>query len=261
MGKLFKLKKWLTVSDTAKHLTVLLGEEVSDADVLQLALDGLLTLSANFVNHATAYRATRVPLNEVPTIAGLHGEKVYIATRLNDGTGLKFDDQPIRITGVWDLPLLGAERLDVQNRVQSLLGGPGVDLLCLEGAFVSGGDGELFQLQVHFDEAVTGRAGYYPAGGLPEDCMLVVRTEALRAFEQAMGDQTEGVDRPLRTRERRTWLTVISALFNLARITPDAYGTAKLIAGETDRMGTSVSADAIGKIIQQIPEALETRRK
>jgi hypothetical protein len=54
MSKLFKLKEWLSVADAAKHLTIVFDEEVTEADVLRLALDGHLKLSVNFVNHAKA---------------------------------------------------------------------------------------------------------------------------------------------------------------------------------------------------------------
>ena len=39
MGKLFNLKAWLTIADAARHLTIVFGEEVTEADVLRLALD------------------------------------------------------------------------------------------------------------------------------------------------------------------------------------------------------------------------------
>jgi len=54
MSKLFKLKKWLTIEDTAKHLTSIFDEPVKDYDVLRFALDGHLEISVNLVNHATA---------------------------------------------------------------------------------------------------------------------------------------------------------------------------------------------------------------
>ncbi len=53
-SKLFKLKEWLTLPETARHLTGICGEEVSEADILRLALDKLLNLSVNFVNTAHA---------------------------------------------------------------------------------------------------------------------------------------------------------------------------------------------------------------
>ena len=54
MSRLFNLKEWLTVEEAANRLSTVFKEDVSDADVLRLALDGHIKLSVNFVNHATA---------------------------------------------------------------------------------------------------------------------------------------------------------------------------------------------------------------
>jgi hypothetical protein len=48
--KLLNLKQWLSVADAARHLSLLFGEDVTELDVLRLALDGHLTLSAHLVN-------------------------------------------------------------------------------------------------------------------------------------------------------------------------------------------------------------------
>ena len=32
MGKLFNLKEWLTVADAARHLSIVFGEDVTEAD-------------------------------------------------------------------------------------------------------------------------------------------------------------------------------------------------------------------------------------
>jgi hypothetical protein len=73
LKRLLKLKDLLTVPDAARHLSILFGEDVSEADVLRLALDGHLTLSVHFVNHATAQCGKTIPLAdaeivEVPNI-------------------------------------------------------------------------------------------------------------------------------------------------------------------------------------------------
>ncbi|MBP7483504.1 MAG: hypothetical protein KA788_13290, partial [Lacunisphaera sp.] len=76
MGKLFNLKEWLTVADAARHLSIAFGEEVAEADVLRLALDGQLRLSVNFVNGATARCGKIVPIDEAKykDIPALKGE-------------------------------------------------------------------------------------------------------------------------------------------------------------------------------------------
>lgn len=63
-GKLFNLKKWLTVTDAARRLSIAFSEEVTEADVLRLALDGHLRLSVHFVNHANARRGLVGPITE-----------------------------------------------------------------------------------------------------------------------------------------------------------------------------------------------------
>ena len=70
LSKLFKLKEWLTVLDAAKHLSVVFGEEVTEADVLRLALDGHLKLSVNFVNHTVAKKGRIVSWEETEWFRG-----------------------------------------------------------------------------------------------------------------------------------------------------------------------------------------------
>ncbi|MGE5470075.1 MAG: hypothetical protein ACM3X0_04695, partial [Bacteroidota bacterium] len=48
MSKLLKLKEWLTVPEAATRLSGIFEEQVTEADVLRLALDKKLTLSIRF---------------------------------------------------------------------------------------------------------------------------------------------------------------------------------------------------------------------
>ena len=59
--KLLKLRDWLTVPDAARHLSILLGDEVTEAHVLRFALDGRLTLSVDFVNITPAWCGKIIP--------------------------------------------------------------------------------------------------------------------------------------------------------------------------------------------------------
>ena len=68
MSKLFKLKQWLTIGETAKHLSNVLSEPVSEADVLKLGLDEHLKLSINFTNGAPAKKGTVVSYQEAKGI-------------------------------------------------------------------------------------------------------------------------------------------------------------------------------------------------
>lgn len=275
MSKLFNLKEWLTVADAARHLSIAFGEDVTEADVLRLALDGSLRLSIYFVNHAKARCGKVVPWKETewtlfPGLDQLVGSQpakkvhydldarpcpaklealfkelspeeiqkftpVLRSLNIDDERYLTLSEDVATLQGVWDLPMIGAERLDIEHEYQNLTGGPSVTLENLDGAFVEGSDGQICQLQEDWDEneyvagsssqlkslkrhiAEKGIEGaeaesllnrhseqrkeflekrrtrpkkenYYPAGGLPKDAVIVVRTEALREFERHCND-------------------------------------------------------------------------
>jgi len=263
MSKLINRKIWLTVQDAARHLSIVFNEEVSEADVLRFALDGHLQLSVNFVNHAEAKRGKVIPLSAVRKVPGLPVEghepyDVHLALQLNDHDYLVFEEKIVKLTDVWDLPLIGSERLDVEHKYQILTNGPAVTLQGLDGAFVEGPKGQLFQLQERFKEP---RSGHYPSGGLPEDGVLVVRAQALRTFERSISEVQPTVDRPLRTRERRTLLTIIAALCKHSDINYEIRGAAQRIKNATELLGAPIDDGTIEKVIKEIPDALETRTK
>jgi hypothetical protein len=61
MNKLLKLKSWLTVPDAARHLSILSGQEITEADVLRLAMDRHLTLSMYIVSPQVALIGKIIP--------------------------------------------------------------------------------------------------------------------------------------------------------------------------------------------------------
>lgn len=187
-GKLFTLKEWLTLDDAAKHLSIVFGEEVTLSDVLRLALDNRLTLSVNFVNHASARKGKLIPIErrrfrilpsltadkskiplDIPRNAISNADLDKLAPDILDSlrTGdlilidedihhrdneiLALDDAVVSISGVWDLSMVGAEVLDVEHRYQAETGGPSVTLVNIEGTFVERDD-VVCQLQADFDD-------------------------------------------------------------------------------------------------------------
>jgi hypothetical protein len=310
-SKLLKLKEWLTISETAKHLSIMFGEDVTEADVLRLGLDRHLTLSVNFVNYAKAKCGDKfLPVEEwdksFKEIASWENARIMVNSQgliviyfdnfdlvfyqkeddlvrnhgpwnpLGPDERLKslylknlsvekqreslnamidgaikfahnqskifhgkvppsihcFKGDVITIKGIWNLPMLGAEKLDIEHQYQMLTNGPEITLSSLDGAFVEDEKGVIWQLQDTFDEeyikAMNSEESkkknlefyadflkkkiskneidekeaenllaerkkklerpkayddkYYPSGGLPEDSVLVVRTEVLRDF-------------------------------------------------------------------------------
>lgn len=313
MGKLFNLKEWLTVSDAARHLTILFGEAVTPADVLRLGLDGRLRLSVHLVNHAQA-RCGKVvgyeeleweefPAELVGDIQGLseedQGKKLFQTMGLNieDQRYLNLDDEVITLRGVWDLPMIGSERLDIENEYQRLTYGPDVTLESMDGAFVEGRDGQICQLQenfragydqvdastaqANFEQSIAkmnlpanaiesamrvrkelwGKDQFFPAGGLPKDAVIVVRTSALREFEEAIDEEPTDSKKSASTTERKTLLTIIAALCDYSDINYQERGAANKIANLTEELGAAVSDDTVRRWVRRIPDALESRTK
>ena len=155
MSKLLKLKTWLTLDDAARHLSLMFGETVSKADVLRLALDGRLTLSINFINGAVARCGRLIASDEVQwtEMPGLKGGTVRIpdGVMLNNGSAIRLEDKIVSLRGIYDLPMMGNERLDVEHLYQQLTDGPEVTLQGLDGPFVVAGD--LYgQVQSSYDD-------------------------------------------------------------------------------------------------------------
>lgn len=164
MKKLFKLKKWLTLEEAARRLSSAAEEEISLADVLRLALDGHLTISTDFVNHARGKLWERVPMELARTFSSEGNEfpgsqpyTVLAGLRLNEKEvlqpGVEYGDQePLVMHGVFDLTMWGTEKLDIERLYQKLTDGPDIDLVNLEGPFLRGDDGQIYQLLDSFDQ-------------------------------------------------------------------------------------------------------------
>jgi hypothetical protein len=232
MNKLARLKGCLTLHEVARQLTVSLAGPCKAADVLRLGLEGQLILSVRFLSPTLLFRScsTSTPGKaENDTVQNQAGERRTSTT-----------------TEIFDLPLTGSERASVEARCQSSTRGLQFSALPYEPAYARSRDGDLWQLS---------------SRGLPPDCEIVVRSEALADLEARECAIPKVDERGLGTRERRTFLVIFAGLCAELNIKPGEYGAAKRIASATDRLGTSVSADTIGRIFGEIPEALEWRKK
>ena len=278
MRKLLKLKRWLTLPEAARHLTILYDEEVSEADLLGFALDGHLTLSVHLVNGAIGRCGPIVPIKDVrsrtvPSLDGASTLVLYDGLRVSEGEVLVYDEEVLGLEGVWDLSMLGAERLDVERRLQELTGSPAQDLVNLNGPIVSH-SGKFCQLVARSGRtppsyswergdspAEPKEPEYcYPADGLPSDSVLVVRISALEALEARIAEVNKPAEKPLGTRERTTLLVIIAALADAAKLDIKRPSkTAAAIEAATTRIGARVSVRAIEEHLKHIPAALEDR--
>lgn len=183
MNKLFRLKEWVTIPEAARHLSQILEESISEADVLQLALDKQIKISVIFPNGAFAKVGIAIPLidTEVEEYAGV----------------INFEDEIVLIKGLWDLPMIGDEWHDTNSYFQELIHGPEVSFSNSMGTYLNRRDGHWAAL---FDQ-VSGNAGsnecrleinttesFVPAERLGTDCLRVIRTDEILAFQSRLNE-------------------------------------------------------------------------
>jgi hypothetical protein len=319
--KIHDLKQWLTLADAAQYLSLLFGDDVSEADVLRLGLDGHLNLSVYFVNGARGRcgpvvsiddaertireenpddwsHLTRAPpigegdvhvlseanladwIGEANLAAWKHlagdpsaGEaeaegavedKIFLRSLhgllLGDGRVLEYARETAQLDGVWDLTMLGHERLEIEQMYQFLTGGPEVDMSFQDGPLdypiVSREDGTYCQIHEPRDAS----DHYHPADRLPADGVVVVRTSALRDLEACISEPDQRTEKPIESRERTTLLVMIAALARIAKIdVSKPSAAAKTIETQANLIGTHVAARTIENHLRAIPDALERR--
>lgn len=316
MSRLFKLREWLTPGEAAAHISSILGEPVGKAELYRFALDGHLTLSVDFVNK-TYVRKGKWHKNEqyemeikelLTSIAEKRDMPIpeEYEKKASKGIWTASDESVQTISGVWDLSMIGNEKLDIEHKYQQETYGPDVTLTNIDGTFVQKGD-VVCQLQEDFEdnemqlgskanekalkehiatEKIHGDAAkkiwgkykkarekylekrrnqprernYYPAGSLPEDSVLVVRTNEITRFIQSLEDTPE-TEKPLTSKERNSLLVLIGALCKEVDIDPKERGVATSLVHMTEELGAPLTDDTIRKILNQIDEAVELRTK
>lgn len=271
MSKLFKLKRWLTLPVAANHLTTVFRQEVSEADILRLALDNRLELSVVFVGRVMASLCKPVDYSEVKydEVPNMNGDGILrlpiggqIVTEANGGL-LQSQEKVFHLENdePYGLTMMGGERGDIEYRYWTLVGGPQIETTNLNGTFVSSGK-TVYQLKSKLPGKKGEQPNFYPIGGLPDDTALVVTYDALLNLEKFIAESDQIEEKPLATNERNTLLTIIAALAKEAKINLSSPGKAALsIENLTDGLGAHVSKRAIEEHFKKIPSALETRLK
>lgn len=217
---LLKIKKWLTLSEAAKHLTSVIKVDVAESDVLKFALNGDLKLSVKFVN--TAYGSNCLNYRENPEEAMFHCDSVFRENQRlpvwGDGfciidanyiacpQNLHLQDygriwrsgdyfwqtktHVRRLEGIWDLPMIGGERIEVEREYLKLMGDSDLTAVSNSSVFVKSPVGAFFEIQASNGRLVEMEfaPGYYdskdfqPGFTLPKERAFVIRSNAILDF-------------------------------------------------------------------------------
>ena len=225
MSKVWKLKRWLQIEQATKHIaTILTDPDVSAADLLHLALEGQLRLSAVFTNHVLAREcsfvdAAAVRFKEARSLDGLSTVRLYDGGDIFCGpAGETFQangevfqlsaDEP------YELLMAGGERGDVAQRFWELSGIDREETISIDGTFVAS---RQYREATYFQLLGTaansdGKRFEYPLGGLPTGAALVISQDEIQRFVSSL-KTTSNFE--LEAKERNSLLNIIGALVEL----------------------------------------------
>lgn len=271
MSKLFKLKEWLTLREAAKHLSTILREEVSEADILRLCLDHRMTLSVVFVDPVVAsicepsgrnvsdfveFVASKAPQRSRLSLCG-----EFVCWGSDCVLQVQSEVQELE-DGCYDLAMMGGERISVDRLYWQLVDGAAPEqYISTDGAFVTRGGRASVKRYLLMSSASPKRdngPAYYPSGWLPESAMFVVRTGALIDLERSIDSAVTSDERPLATTERNTLLKLVIGMA-VAGYGYDAKANKspipKQIADDLSERGLNVSDDTVRKYLKEAASA------
>ncbi|WP_440879260.1 hypothetical protein [Vibrio natriegens] len=299
MSKLWKINSWLSLGEGAQTISTLLGESVDISDLYRFALDGHINLSINLINptpvrkvsvirtealqHKTVKPSHKnlpqnlrvnVPLAEYPI-----SKKHWVESESKDWVNVK---------GVYDLAMIGAE----QGEIAQLIHPESIVKIPIISGFYIKKDEQIYKLQVLQRAAIPhaqstqsndesrgeGKVDSTLRGLKPRilpqavsvsslgehEHELVLRTSEVTRFIQSLQDEpTRSVqdEKNLSPREKGTLLTIIGAFCNSMDIDPSDRGATSPVARMLELNGTPMKFDTIKKYLDQVPDAVERKRK
>ena len=231
-----KLREWLTLEEAASVLSTALSEDVDASDVLRLVLDEQLKLSIYLPAKTTA------------------------RCRKLDDDAPDAPWTPGTIDGVWDVPMVGSAKTQIEQDYQWQRASLYVPKEAPVGALVEQDD---LVYQVPPDRGGSDRL----PSEFPQGSVLVVRRPALDEFIRQLvpvqAPTSASLDRPLGERERATLLTVIAAFAKTAGIdvSQPSKASGQIEAMTTQALNIRIPARTVENHLKAIPDALERRGK
>ncbi len=215
MSKLFTLREYLDIEDTARLLTRSFNESVTATDVLKLAMEGKIRFSVRF-KFPVSVRYARIT-EGTPT--GRWGiDYLYVGSE--EEKYLTLFGERRSLEGVFDLALRGSH---TRNLVSSQAWNGVIDSdIAADDLLLLDESGELVALVDVVTEGLTnapdeetGELSY----SFPREAQLVLRSGAIREYEESLvrpSDKTEKkCEKLVSPRERETFLNIIGVMLEL----------------------------------------------
>ncbi len=156
-SKIYKLKKWLSLEDTAKRLSIEFGEEISIGDVLQLAIDQHLKISVDFPHdwHGKICDITEdeEKASTFEEVTGIENElvRIYEYEKCSETEYIKVLPEVYDFkAGIYEVKMIGNSKLDVEFLLKKELYSTATDVICLSGFYVVTKEGEIVERQSYF---------------------------------------------------------------------------------------------------------------
>lgn len=262
----------MSLKDAAKHLSLAFGDDIKESDVLQFALDRKLRLSICFAKElygcpCLRYQSSGRELSERPipklksTFVVYRGEK-YILDGGGEVLEIKNEIKELE-SGIWDLPMIGGESIDIEYASQQLITGIQRTAHSMAGVFIASDTGEWFMLQsAHPNDCIARELDLHKfrnATRLPSRGVFVVRASALRELELTVNGETERKDKTLSTAERNTLLKLVigMAINGYGYVPATSRSTApKEIADDLAALGMPITDDTVRKYLKLAQETV-----
>jgi hypothetical protein len=210
-----RLREWLTVDEAVQPLSAILDEQVTEADVLRLALDGHLKLSV-YLPEETVADSWHLPDDwDRPD-----------NTAVNHWMDVAQTPAPLRKYiggGVWDVPMVPPVSQQIESRYNKLRGLPPIRVRYTIGALVECPDAGVEEDLRYFKVRAEAEDTSSPPSILPAGSKFVVRTKAIIEFASGLAiastpASADNLDEPLGRRERKTLYKIIAALSKAPKI-------------------------------------------
>lgn len=211
MKKVFTLKKWNTLEDVIKELSLRLKEEISKADIYQLVLEKQLKLSIYFPEREPAKKChltedikiVQTAVEKLPCL--ITKEEIWYShyDQYEKGKYIRvFDDVEYIEQGIYEILLIGSSNVDLLNcfndEKQILSDGT----VCLAGVYVKDKNNNVFEIQdiyKLFENEEQRKTGKKPSETHFMPCpsfqhtsgIFAIQTEHLNEFLSSLDDENQ----------------------------------------------------------------------